>query len=96
MCQKITELEQICNTFVGSVLFTLGGGGGGGGGLSASLLSLLSFMLGCIAWMRREFLPRTEPYRQSKLYANFQSSLTIVVLTENKFACFVTFYDNSI
>ncbi len=28
------------------------------------------------------FLPRTEPYRQSKLYANWQSSLTIVVLTE--------------
>ncbi len=32
--------------------------------------------------MRREFLPRTEPYHQSKLYANCQSSLTIVVLTE--------------
>ncbi len=32
--------------------------------------------------MRREFLPRTEPYRQSKLYANCQASLTIVVLTE--------------
>ncbi len=32
--------------------------------------------------MRREFLPRTEPYHQSKLYAKCQSSLTIVVLTE--------------
>ncbi len=32
--------------------------------------------------MCREFLPRTEPYRQSKLYANCKSSLTIVVLTE--------------
>jgi len=31
------------------------------------------------AW---EFLPRIEPYRQSKLYANCQSYFTIVILTE--------------
>jgi len=28
--------------------------------------------------MRREFSPRTEPYRQSKLYVNYQSYLTIL------------------
>ncbi len=33
------------------------------------------------AWMDREFLPRTEPYRQTKLHAKCLS-LTIVVLTE--------------
>jgi len=32
--------------------------------------------------MHREFFPRTEPCRQSKLYANCQSYLTTVVLTE--------------
>ncbi len=34
-----------------------------------------------LAWMCREFLPRTEPYRQTKLYAKYLS-FTIVVLTE--------------
>ncbi len=48
-------------------------------GVIAALTALIHVSL---EWMRREFLPRTEPYRQSKLYANCQSSLTIVVLTE--------------
>ncbi len=42
--------------------------------------------------MRREFLPRTEPYRQSKLYANCQSSLTIVVLTEMRISVIINPY----
>ncbi len=46
-------------------------GGGGGGGVVAALPALIhaSFF-------------ETEPYRHSKLNANCQSSLTIVVLTE--------------
>jgi len=35
------------------------------------------------AWMHKEFFPRTEPYRQSYLYANCRSYL-IMVLTELK------------
>jgi len=33
------------------------------------------------------FLPITEPYRKSKHYANYQSSLTIVMLTETTSGC---------
>ncbi len=50
----------------------------GGGGVIAVLPALIH------ARLHSEFLPRTEPYRQSKLYANCQSSLTIVVLTEKQ------------
>ncbi len=53
-------------------------------------------LLNPIEIKRREFLSRTEPYRQSKLYVNCQSPLTIVVLTvlslSGKFALFDYFW----
>jgi len=42
--------------------------------------------------MRREFLPRTEPYRQSKWYANYQSydsgpDRNWLILTNTRLSC---------
>ncbi len=84
----IKTINDICYIYVGSILFTLRRIS------RLSLLSFMlgcmdgqtvfvsvygwadSFCL-CL-WMGRQFLPITESYHQSKLYANCQSSLMIV------------------